>query len=581
MKKAILYARNSDPDYEMNKGRESARVRLAGGRAETSVEQQVKEGVELASRLGAAVAPEDLHTEFMTGVDSLFDRPEVNKVRDKIRAAYERGEPYDLFVCYDTDRLARDPIETGLVLKECMKYGCELQFVRMPLENSEVGMILLFMRGYGDRLEAKKFQDRIRRHREACKRAKKIHAANTAPYGYYNDFRVDEVTGRRVYTGTRAVDKEAAQILLRIAEWIAYEDVTGTQAALRLNRERVPSPAARRGYRYRQREAAACKWTGAKVCRLMRDPTYTGKTFVNQYRLTKSKKRSGKFIQEKLPVGSWELLTDDPNVTPAIIPEPLFRLVQEKLDAGRVGTYTTRNNRKPVLLRNLVFCAECGSKMYSTVHHSKTPIYRCSSYNLKDNFKCPGTSVKGRELEEKVWRKVIEFYRAPEIVESEVRNILSGMDTRQLEVDLSIAEGEIAERQNYLNGIIERLMAAARMGRKVLADKLDAECMSVEDEIRRFERMAGELRAKIEAKDYVAEVAQEFRELCAAYREGFLTEEIPFERKRDALAALRVQVLASSKRGPRMRVNLGALYEIAAGAALHPATVARAWRPRP
>jgi DNA invertase Pin-like site-specific DNA recombinase len=155
-----LYARNSDPDYELNNGNASTLIAACGDAIETTVEQQIKEGTALIRSLGATLAPEDIYVEYMSGVDSLFERPGINAVRDKIRTGL-----YDLFVCYDTDRLARDPIETGLVLKECMKHGCELQFVRMPLDNSEVGLILLFMRGYGDKLEAKKFQDRIRRHR--------------------------------------------------------------------------------------------------------------------------------------------------------------------------------------------------------------------------------------------------------------------------------------------------------------------------------------------------------------------------------------------------------------------------------
>src|SRR2546423_13897539 len=135
--RALLYARNSDPDYELNKGKRSVKRSIVGD-AETTVEQQIIEGIELIHSFGAAVAPEDIHVEYMTGIDSLFERPEINVVREKIRTG-----DYDLFVCYDTDRLARDPIETGLVLKECMKHGCELQFVQMPLDNSDVGLILL------------------------------------------------------------------------------------------------------------------------------------------------------------------------------------------------------------------------------------------------------------------------------------------------------------------------------------------------------------------------------------------------------------------------------------------------------
>jgi site-specific DNA recombinase len=571
MKRAILYARNSDPDYELNRGRRSARFSALGDSGETTVEQQITEGRALVESRGAALAEEDVHVEYMTGVDSLFERPEINVVRDKIRTG-----SYDLFVCYDTDRLARDPIETGLILKECMKQGCELQFVRMPLENSEVGMILLFMRGYGDRMEALKFRDRVRRHREACARAKRVPAANTAPFGYYNDFRVDPVTGKKTFTGSRAVDEEAAKLLLRMARWIAYDGMTATQVTLRLRREGVPCPAAHRGYRYRKAPVESCQWNSSKVCKLMRDPTYTGKTFVNQYRLTGKKNARGKFMQDRLPPSEWTLLTDDPAVTPVVIPQELFDLVQKRLDANLEGEHTTRNNRRPVLLRGLVFCAECGRKMYSTTHHKKTPVFRCSSYGLKNGFACPGTHVNRAELESKVWARAIEFYREPEVVEREVAALLEGLDVRQLETDLRIARGEIADRRRYLEDVVRRMLQASRAGRTLAADQLEEEASAVEDEIGRLERMASELQASVAAKDYVSEAARQFADYCGAYRAGF-DGEIPFERKRDALAALRVKVLASSKRRPVMQVHLGALL----GVVPRPATVAPASRPRP
>jgi site-specific DNA recombinase len=586
MKRAILYVRNSDPDYVLNRGRESARARILGD-AETTIEQQIEEGTELITSLGATLAPEDIRVEFMTGVDSLFERPVISRIRDEIRDSVDTARHVSLLVCYDTDRLARDPIDTGLVLKECMRHGCELQFVRMPLENSEVGMILLFMRGYGDRLEAKKFQDRVRRHREACKRAKKIHAANTAPYGYYNDFRFDEVVGKKIFTGTRAVDKEAAKVLRRMAELIAYDGYTATQVALLLQREHVPCPAAHRGYRYRSTSASSCQWNSSKVCKLMRDPTYTGKTFINQYRLTGKKNARGKQMQEKLPVSEWELLTDDPAVTPAIIPQELFDAVQERLDANREGEHTTRNNRRPVLLRGRVFCAECGRKMYATVSHKEKGVYRCSSSHLKGGVPCPGTSVPRAELEARAWQAVARILSAPEIVEREIAAALEGSGARQLEEDLRFAEAEVKSRRAYLDDIVGRMMQAARAGRKLVADRLEAETVEVEAEIVRLEKHAAGLRQSLGAKGRAEEMSRRMDALCAAFREG-LKGDIPFERKCEALTALRATIYASSKREPMMRARLAAVLPPAMhdrtqnGFVAEPrrATVGRASRPR-
>lgn len=69
---------------------------------------------------------------------------------------------------------ACDPIHTGLIMQECMKYDCELQFVKMPLENSDTGMVILFVRGIGDKMEAVKFKNRSRRGRKSVISAGRI-----------------------------------------------------------------------------------------------------------------------------------------------------------------------------------------------------------------------------------------------------------------------------------------------------------------------------------------------------------------------------------------------------------------------
>ena len=137
---ALLYARESDL-YGDRKEKKRASL---GVEAETSIKQQVTEMKILARELGATVNEENIFTERYTGVDSLWDRPILTKVRDLIRT-----RRYAYLIVYDTDRLARDPYHTGLVLQECMKAGCELRFVKSPIENSEVGQIMLFIKGWG------------------------------------------------------------------------------------------------------------------------------------------------------------------------------------------------------------------------------------------------------------------------------------------------------------------------------------------------------------------------------------------------------------------------------------------------
>ena len=177
---AILYARESDP-YGDRKERKHTE---AGTTIEASLKQQVAEEMELAKSLGATVREEDIHAERYTGVDSIFERPEVGAIREKVRTGR-----YRYLICYDMDRPARDSIHTGLIMQECMKHDCELQFVKMPLEDSDTGMVLLFVRGIGDKMEAVKFKDRSRRGRKSVISAGRIPTTGKPLYGYSFDKR--------------------------------------------------------------------------------------------------------------------------------------------------------------------------------------------------------------------------------------------------------------------------------------------------------------------------------------------------------------------------------------------------------
>ena len=163
-------------------------------------------------------------------------------------------------------------------------------------------------------------------------------------------------------------------------------------------------------------------------------------------------------------------------------------------------------------------------------------------------------------------RRVAEIYRSPEVAEREIAAALEASGVNQLECDLRIAEGEIARRRAYLDDVVGRMLQASRAGRTIVADALDAESESVEDEIGRLERMAAQLRAGLAAKGRAGALARRLSELHEAYRAGF-EQEMPFERRRDALAALGMTVYASSKRKPLLRANLGVV--------LRPATDAR------
>ena len=537
---AILYARESDP-YGDRKEKKRATL---GVSAETSIKQQITEMKALARELGAIVRDEDIFTERFTGVDSLWDRPVITQVRELIHT-----RKYKYLIVYDTDRLARDPYHTGFVLQECMKAGCELRFVKTPIENSEIGQFMLFIKGWGDKNERMKFMDRVRRGRSAIVKSGRIPTSGKALYGYVYD------TERKV----RVIDPVAAAIVQKIFRWVGLEGLSANEVRRRLNSQGVPSPADYMKWDFRDERNGTCRWNVNTVLSILHEPSYTGRTYTNRYRVTEQKNKRGRYISEPLPFSEWKLITESQEVTPVIISEELFKQAQQALERNRTTHgHTTRNNRLPMLLRGMVYCLECDNRMYPNKEHDFY-TYKCSAFKLKNGPKCGGGRVRAKELEDIVWRKVVEIFRDPTVIQVEVARILEEMPSDQLEDDLVAAKEQIVKKRKLRDAFLTRWENALSDADYELAETFDVKVKVASDDIKALQGIIDDLQTRVAAKSRVEEVAAQFAEYCQKAAAGFDKIDIPFERKVQALTELRVKVLAHSKRRPKLQLNTGTL----------------------
>ena len=226
-----------------------------------------------------------------------------------------------------------------------MKARCELRFVKSPIENSEVGQIMLFIKGWGDKNERMKFMDRIRRGRTAIVKSGRIPTSGKALYGYVYD------TEHKV----RVIDPVSAAIVLQIFKWVALDSLSANEVRRMLNKQGVSSPADYMKWDFRDERNGTCRWNVNTVLSILHDPSYTGRTYTNRYRVTDQKNKRGRYISEALTFSEWKLITDSKAVTPAIITEELFKQAQEALERNRTTHgHTTRNNRLPMLLRGMI-----------------------------------------------------------------------------------------------------------------------------------------------------------------------------------------------------------------------------------
>jgi len=553
---AILYARESDP-YGDRKERKHSE---AGTTIEASLKQQVAEEMELAKSLGATVREEDIHAERYTGVDSIFERPEIGAIREKIKTGR-----YRYLICYDTDRLARDPIHTGLIMQECMKHDCELQFVKMPLENSDTGMVLLFVRGIGDKMEAVKFKDRSRRGRKSVISAGRIPTTGKPPYGYSFDKKKH----------VRVINEPEAKNVKLIFGW-SREGLSARSIAQRLNTRAVPSPAVNSDRYYRDETRGASKWGSSQVQRILNCEEYTGVTYYDKHRMTERRRAKGKYESEQKPKSEWKVLESDVTVTPQIIPKELFDEVQSLLRGrarGRNQADGRRNNLLPVLLRGLIRCSECGLKMYHMTEtrryaggcEERLRVYRCSARlggRMTESVECSCGRVMADEVENLVWNKVTSFFRLPEVIEAEVRRIMEDWPTDTITDDLTSVGKELEKNRKLYEKMYGKYRAALTDDDDMLAERLEADCKALSDEIKAYEGVADQLRSKLAAKERTREIAHQFADYCRKLDGAFETVSIPFEKKREMLTVLRVNVLAHSNGTLKLQTNLGAILAI-------------------
>ena len=189
------------------------------------------------------------------------------------------------------------------------------------------------------------------------------HLCTNPPYGYIKD-----PADKKKWI----VDEEAAEIVKRIFA-LCIAGKGPMQIAKLLTAERVFTVKAH----YAQRAGKPlpenpCKWSPKSVAGILELPEYTGCT-VNFKTYSKSHK-----LKKRLH-NAPENQRIFPNIQPAIIEEQVFARVQELRENKRRPNKTGKQG----LFSGLLYCADCGDKLYFCTANSFSPKqdhYVCSNY---------------------------------------------------------------------------------------------------------------------------------------------------------------------------------------------------------
>jgi len=258
------------------------------------------------------------------------------------------------------------------------------------------------------------------------------------------------------------IDEPAAEVVRYIYK-LCLEGLGPTQIAKRLRAEKILCPTA---YFESVGKATANKtpsdpyrWCGDTTKRIIDNRQYTGCTINFKSSMISYK------IHKRLPndESEWQII---PNTQEAIIDETTWERVQELRKNRRRNTATGRES----IFSGLVYCADCGSKLYFCASKSiteKQEFYRCAAYK-ENTGTCSIHYIRDivlRQLVLETIQKVAEFVQGfePVFVYLFAKKNAEGREKniRAMKLKAEQSKKRIAE----LDKLIERIYTDNVMGK--------------------------------------------------------------------------------------------------------------------
>jgi len=241
--KAAIYCRVSTDDQE---------------REGTSLKTQMDACLDYCHKKGYEVSQR--FSEAYSGLT--LDRPKLRELQGLIRAGN-----IDVIVIYCLDRISRDPTHGVILTQEFEKLGVALEAVTEDINNSELGKLISYIRGFASKLEAEKIRERTMRGKMAhIENGRLPQGTGIGVYGY----KWDKSAGRRTI-----IDHEAETV--RKIFNMAIIGTSINRIAITLNESD-------------NKTKSGSLWHRQTVKRVLNNRNYTGKTYFGQTkRISKTK----------------------------------------------------------------------------------------------------------------------------------------------------------------------------------------------------------------------------------------------------------------------------------------------------
>jgi site-specific DNA recombinase len=330
---------------------------------------QRRELLALAKRKSYRVADEHIYEDKgISGAE--LSRPALDRLREIVRA-----RAVDVVLVHSADRLSRKLAHQLLLLDDFRRAGVRLEYATHAPSDTPEGQLLEQVQGAVAEFDRCKIRERtMRGKRERARRG--VMPGGRAPFGYRRDPNAP---------GGLAIEPSEVAIVRRIFAWF-LDGASMRGIASRLQTQGI-----------RRRDGT--QWCANKVQRVLTNARYIGQACYN--RLT----TSADGALEVRPESEWIAIS----VTP-IVSRAVFNRVRAQIArnvhrlGGRAGTHM-------YLLKGLLHCGTCGSRLHGDYLHHGHWMYRCAGRDAVRGRGCRARSPRADVIEPLVWESVTRLLR--------------------------------------------------------------------------------------------------------------------------------------------------------------------------
>ncbi|WP_019132844.1 recombinase family protein [Peptoniphilus obesi] len=455
-----------------------------------------------------------------------FDRPGFMEMMNGVNTGN-----IGCIIVKDMSRLGRDYLKVGQCMEILRQKGVRLIAINDNVDSfyreDDFTPFRNIMNEWYARDTSRKIQSTFRSKGESGK-----HTASTPPYGYIKDEKDKDKW---------VVDEKAAEIVRRIFN-LTMQGNGPYRIAKILESEKVDIPAYHQqklGYGLYQSKnfEHPYRWCSSTIASILKKQEYLGHT-VNFKTRKHFKDKKSKYVSED----NWLIFE---NTHEPIIDQETFDNVQRI--RGNVKRYPDGwGEYHP--LTGLMYCADCGSKMYvhRTSNYKNIPYYTCSAYTKTPcGTLCPSAHRIKAEVVLNLIRETLKDIKKYLYEDNEafIRSIQNEMEEKEkIEIEkkytrLIDSKGRLQELERLMCRIYEDMILnkIPNSRYEILNNQYETEQITLSKEIKDLEQQVSRYEKETDrAKKFISLISryENFDELTTTMINEFVEKIIVHERDR-------------------------------------------------